>query len=908
MPNQNTLLYLPLTFRILAVAIFACLFLAPKAMADTKDQEYIVLISSSTFREKWAYDLLEIVEKAFNEENSVKVYSETLTTWHFNNQQEINQKVDYLKDKYSVPPQAVIFVGDPGWYVCKPLFDTIWKGVPTIICHSMPHTSADINKYYNGEYIPEDQIIATPEMLERYNVTAINIPVCIKETIELMKEITPEMKKVVLLSDDRFICSLIRKKAEDIHQQYFSDLDMEFITYPQTNTETMLRIISECGKETGIIYCSWVNVASQNLSEKYYPDERMHSYISGIVKKPVFSLSDQFTRVHALFAGGHYIGSSDVESTVIGEIRSALKKDGTYEAKTVVAGTPNTYLNYQTLLDKGVPLDNFPKNAVYCDVPPSFIQKNIIYVVIVLGTAIVLLLFYFMHKRIKKVRETEWQEHLHLLENILDNLPIAAKVKDVDNDMRYTFINKKAEELFEYPAKEAIGRTDFDIMPEAATMIRKEDEELVRTGIAQSGTRRFFTNKNEERFTFQNNNIVSFSDGRKWILYTAWDITDQKILERKLRLAKEEAEESNRIKSAFLANMSHEIRTPLNAIVGFSSILADAEEPEEKEEYINIIENNNTLLLQLVGDILYLSKIESGTLEFVYSDIDLNALFQELEESARLRQKNDAVVIRYLPEMPDCFVNIEKNRLTQVVTNMMNNAMKFTPSGRITFGYHLKNTDFLYFYITDTGYGIEKDKKDTVFGRFVKLDSFSQGTGLGLSICQSIVENLGGEIGVESEPGKGSTFWFTLPYRPVELKSVREQKEHRLNKVESKLTVLIAEDNESNFLLFESILKRQYNILHAWDGEEAVELFKQYNPHLILMDINMPKKTGYEATQLIREMSPTVPIMAVTAYVYAEDEERILNSGFDAYTSKPINAQKLQSDIVDLLKKQLIFM
>ena len=527
---------------------------------------------------------------------------------------------------------------------------------------------------------------------------------------------------------------------------------------------------------------------------------------------------------------------------------------------------------------------------------------------IVLGTAIVLLLFYFMHKRIKKVRETEWQEHLHLLENILDNLPIAAKVKDIDNDMRYTFINKKAEELFEYPAKEAIGRTDFDIMPEAATMIRKEDEELVRTGIAQSGTRRFFTNKNEERFTFQNNNIVSFSDGRKWILYTAWDITDQKILERKLRLAKEEAEESNRIKSAFLANMSHEIRTPLNAIVGFSSILADAEEPEEKEEYINIIENNNTLLLQLVGDILDLSKIESGTLEFVYSDIDLNALFQELEESARLRQKNDAVVIRYLPEMPDCFVNIEKNRLTQVVTNMMNNAMKFTPSGSITFGYHLKNTDFLYFYITDTGYGIEKDKKDTVFGRFVKLDSFSQGTGLGLSICQSIVENLGGEIGVESESGKGSTFWFTLPYRPVELKSVREQKEHRLNKVESKLTVLIAEDNESNFLLFESILKRQYNILHAWDGEEAVELFKQYNPHLILMDINMPKKTGYEATQLIREMSPTVPIMAVTAYVYAEDEERILNSGFDAYTSKPINAQKLQSDIVDLLKKQLIFM
>ena len=604
-------------------------------------------------------------------------------------------------------------------------------------------------------------------MLERYNVTAINIPVCIKETIELMKEITPEMKKVVLLSDDRFICSLIRKKAEDIHQQYFSDLDMEFITYPQTNTETMLRIISECGKETGIIYCSWVNVASQNLSEKYYPDERMHSYISGIVKKPVFSLSDQFTRGHALFAGGHYIGSSDVESIVIGEIRSALKKDGTYEAKTVVAGTPNTYLNYQTLLDKGVALDHFPKNAVYCDVPPSFIQKNIIYVVIVLGTAIVLLLFYFMHKRIKKVRETEWQEHLHLLENILDNLPIAAKVKDVDNDMRYTFINKKAEELFEYPAKEAIGRTDFDIMPEAATMIRKEDEELVRTGIAQFGTRRFFTNKNEERFTFQNNNIVSFSDGRKWILYTAWDITDQKILERKLRLAKEEAEESNRIKSAFLANMSHEIRTPLNAIVGFSSILAEDVSEEERIEYLSIISKNNDILLQLINDILDLSKIEAGTLEYVYANIDVNKMLSEIEQAARMRQPNANVAICAVMPMPDLLLYTDQRRITQVLNNFISNAMKFTNAGSITFGYEEPKDGYIRFFVTDTGTGIPPEKVADIFNRFVKLDSFKQGTGLGLAISQNIVKELKGEIGVLSELGKGSTFWFTLPYEKM---------------------------------------------------------------------------------------------------------------------------------------------
>ena len=498
----------------------------------------------------------------------MKVYSETLTTWHFNNQQEIDQKVDYLKDKYSVPPQAVIFVGDPGWYVCKPLFDTIWRGVPTIICHSMPHTPADINKYYDGEYIPDD---------------------------------------------------------------------------------------------------------------------------------------------------------------------------------------------------KGVALEHFLENAVYYDVPPSFIQKNIIYVVIVLGTAIVLLLFYFMHKRIKKVRETEWQEHLHLLENILDNLPIAAKVKDVDNDMRYTFINKKAEELFEYPAKEAIGRTDFDIMPEAATMIRKEDEELVRTGIAQFGTRRFFTNKNEERFTFQNNNIVSFSNGRKWILYTAWDITDQKILERKLRLAKEEAEESNRIKSAFLANMSHEIRTPLNAIVGFSSILAEDVSEEERTEYLSIISKNNDILLQLINDILDLSKIEAGTLEYVYANIDVNKMLSEIEQAARMRQTNANVAICAVTPLEGLLLYTDQRRVTQVLNNFISNAMKFTNTGSITFGYEEPKR----FFVTDTGTGIPPEKVADIFNRFVKLDSFKQGTGLGLAISQNIVKELKGEIGVASELGKGSTFWFTLPYEKM---------------------------------------------------------------------------------------------------------------------------------------------
>ena len=385
-----------------------------------------------------------------------------------------------------------------------------------------------------------------------------------------------------------------------------------------------------------------------------------------------------------------------------------------------------------------------------------------------------------------------------------------------------------------------------------------------------------------------------------------FDVTELKQTEKSLIEAKNKAEVSDRLKSAFLANMSHEIRTPLNAIVGFSNLLAETDDIAERREYMQVVEENNDLLLKLISDILDLSKIEAGTFEFNYGMLDVNRMCEEAVRSLRLKVQDKPVELLFGDHEAQCRIVGDKNRLLQVITNFINNAVKFTEQGSITLGYRREAGDLL-FYVEDTGKGISEEHLRTVFDRFVKLNSFAQGTGLGLSISKSIVEQMGGHIGVESEEGRGSRFWFTIPAvacnaGPDDEPSVVAEAPHPVSRQDGKLPLLlVAEDTDSNFLLVSLMFRKEFDIVRAVNGEEAVRICREMKPAAILMDIKMPVMDGLEATRRIRAFDPVVPIVAVTAFAYDRDRQKALAAGANEYVAKPLSGEHIRRVLGTLL-------
>ena len=514
--------------------------------------------------------------------------------------------------------------------------------------------------------------------------------------------------------------------------------------------------------------------------------------------------------------------------------------------------------------------------------------------------------------------ETEIKRTNQILDVTMKNLPASIVVKDVLNNFSYIYRNRDINYNIIRDYKTFVGKTDFDVHPyDEAAEKRLLDIEVYQQKKVIHDILENLDDKGHVVILDRKKVLVEHKDFSPIVLNIEWDITELELTKRELTAAKEKAERSDRFKSSFLANMSHEIRTPLNAIVGFSRIIADCDNFDERKEYYSIVEANNERLLELINEILDLSKIESGIVDFSVEPVNLFDLCKEIY-NAHIFRCPQGVELIFEKYEPNLVISSDKNRLFQVYSNLIGNAFKFVSTGSVKFGYSLENK-LVKFYVTDSGTGIAEDKINEIFDRFVKGENSIQGTGLGLSICKTIIERLGGNISVESTLGIGTTFTFTLPCGKFTKKKTHKLSEEgivtmsssksildndweranvrkeNVDKEENEAdTILIAEDMDSNFELLNAILSSTYNLIRARDGIEAVSLFNDKKPDLILMDIKMPNMDGLDATRIIRELSPNIPIIALSAYAYKQDTEEALAAGCNDFLAKPLSVAKLK--------------
>ncbi|WP_287028941.1 histidine kinase dimerization/phospho-acceptor domain-containing protein, partial [Butyricimonas sp.] len=716
---------------------------------NTRGREYILVLSSINFNEAWANNLYQNILDEFSSPG-FHVEAEELSIPMMTRIEEVEEKREYLLSRYLKPPKVVVFIGDPAWLVCQPLFDKEWKDIPTVICYSRDSMPRNLENFVNKDFLGEGKFVLTEVATAGYNLTVIKQPFYVKNTIDLIRRLQPEVKKIALISDDRYISAMVREEVCGVLEKDFPELKLDLLTSIDISTEKLLDTLMGYSREVGIIYNSWF--VGKKQSESHYLSDNLQKIIYGFVDAPVFTLTEMDMETGA-FAGGYFISASTFGKVAVQTIQQILDGVPARNVEGRIGGEPKVYLNYHHLQHHGVDPNSITGDVVFYQVPPNFYQLYKEYIIIglafiILLGAIGLMRFHVMCQR-RQQRQREFQL-LSQYRKLVDNMPVIYIRKqlifdeegnvvdfifrDVNNLFEEVFhctrdrvVGKRLSEadvdnqLLDYMMDKESGRITSFVFPEENNKIRYYDKlsfpsseknfmdvffidrteeylvslkmkehqvslealnrryELVlgatrlipwtwnllnkeisydityvthgycktkdsrmmtekegimivhqddrvrmhnayldlyydRVNIIREEHRSLFWDGTDEYVWFESFVTVGDRDGEghpTLLVGGSLLIDERKKMEEELLKAKEAAEISNHLKSAFLANMSHEIRTPLNAIVGFSNVLAYTEDENERQEYIKIIENNNTLLLQLIGDILDLSKIEA---------------------------------------------------------------------------------------------------------------------------------------------------------------------------------------------------------------------------------------------------------------------------------------------------------
>ncbi|MDE6380378.1 MAG: response regulator [Muribaculaceae bacterium] len=909
-------------FNILTAILF-CVGFTFQAGAQEKKQ--LVIINSYNEVAPWPRKYINKVIKEISgrpDFNAVRVIH--LNNSVIFNEEDYHELEDMVFENYhDAAPDYLVLIGNFAFNLRDRIKQT-WGNVPMLLI-SQNDKYASLDYYFtavnNADSVGPPKMKPLEDLRNQYNFSLVLTPNKHRETVDMMIHMFPDMNKIVFMGDGIYVNRQLNRILKEYIELKYPHVEYEWLFAGDEGV--MVPYLNNEDPNVGLLLSTWY-YTSPGLSGLPQMSTTDSFMING-AHRPVFGLRNAYMPYGII--GGYFADPDEIYANVHDALIDLISDMNMSDVPFRIPMHAHPYINYPKLLSLDLSSSICPSGTIFIDKPDSFWDDYKMYILFggsALLIVLILLLIWCFSNKGPKLR----QEY----DRLVESMPIGYMqcIVNLDRDgivkaVHYGNQNKALKTLVhDYGLKTLRSKEYENYWQETADAIMEDSSP--KGSIIKAPN-------DDVYIEFIVNRDKRSRDTRLMLDIFAIDVTDKMKVENVLRDAAKKAVEADNMKSAFLANMSHEIRTPLNAIVGFSNLLCKAVDPEKKKKFIEIIESNNQLLLKLIGDILDISKADSDKMVFNMYKIDVNKLLSTICSGIDLSKKPN-VHIEVKLGMDKCFITSDPYRITQVVNNLLTNAVKFTDSGVITVGYELVSGNMLRFFVKDPGLGISQADMPKLFSRFTKLNSFIQGTGLGLSISKTIVEKLGGQMKAESGGrGKGSTFYFTIPYVLDEsadsyAAGTASEDETRFEALRQKSRasadakaaglgslvdpsmpsykherkkIMVVEDVDSNYQLFKEFLSDRFDVVHAKDGEEAIRVFAKETPDLVIMDINLPIKDGYQATDDIRMLSKTVPIVAVTAYAQISDREKIMKSGFTDYLSKPVE----EEDLIATIRKYL---
>ena len=861
-----------------------------------KDESYVLVINSYVDGERWSGNLLNMISKfATPEEYTLRI--DHISVMLVDTPEKLKEKQEVFFEANKKKPDGIIYLGVNGWAFMRDKIREKWGDIPTLVC-SETGEMAENECYFNQRH-SSDRVIPLQEAVKGYNATGLVIPYYVKGSIDLVKELIPGLKRLIFISDRRYVSTWLRDEMEKHMETSFPEGKVDFYTEGSCSMDSLLAVLSEKDphRATAVMYYSWITEKPFLNHSLLY--STLYQGINGISRHPVFSLYDMGVE-EGYTIGGYYNSAKTIETALIPLLQQVYNGEDMGKIPVSTVNDPHKYLNYASLISAISNEDNFPRDAIYLNAPPSFLEKYWMQLLgfLIFFLVVVFLAWHYVYRSKQKMKEVELRL-LSRYRDLFNNMPlpyirqrliregtqIDVQVLDVNHAFEEKIapkdfvVNKHGKEIANliggsYPLllsavptvlesgksftceyyfeptglyytiiimptseenvvdaffiditdihkfqthlkamnhKLAMALEAADLLPWRYNLaegkiiyeskVHPEDNiETAEIHTHEVSLKEYFSKihpsfracvekafddlcngkikkvrkeyclerliPGEDRHEWEEIQVMAEYDASgkpKALIGSTISITERKQLEHDLRMARDKAEESNKLKSAFLANMSHEIRTPLNAIVGFSSLLVEpSTDAKEREEYSSIIRNNTDLMLNLVNDVLDLSRMETGDLHFNIKDYPLLECCQMALESVRYRMP-DRVKLTFSPAGEPIVVHVDNLRLQQLLTNLLTNAAKFTEKGEINLSFQLApDREKVCIAVTDTGAGIPLEKQAAVFNRFEKLDDYKPGAGLGLSICLLIAERLNGSLSIDSSYTDGARFVLIL--------------------------------------------------------------------------------------------------------------------------------------------------